>query len=310
MSQTVSIYEIHDERFKQMIVPSADLDELYSGCRWAEGPVWFNDLNCLLWSDIPNQRILRWVSGSEVGGGVSVFRNPSNFSNGNTRDREGRLVTCEHGGRRVTRTEPDGSITVLADSYQGKKLNAPNDVIVRSDGTVWFTDPTYGILADYEGYKSDPEQPTRNVYRLDPKTGEINAVVTDFHQPNGLAFSPDETKLYVADSAYSHDENAPRHIRVFDVVDGGKRVTGGGIFCTIDNGLPDGFRFDTDGNLWTSAGDGVHCFSPEGALLGKIKTPQTVANVTFGGPRRNRLFITATKSLYAVYLTVTGAQYP
>ncbi len=305
MSQNHSIYEIHDERFRQMIVSSAGLDELYSNCRWAEGPVWFGDLNCLLWSDIPNQRILRWVPE----GGVSVFRQPSNFANGNTRDREGRLVSCEHGGRRVTRTELDGSITVLADSYQGKKLNAPNDVIVRSDGTIWFTDPTYGIIADYEGYKADPEQPTRNVYRLEPRSGELTAVVTDFVQPNGLAFSPDETKLFVADSAYSHDEKAPRHIRVFDVADDGKRVSGGKIFCTIDNGLPDGFRFDTDGNLWTSAGDGVHCFSPQGELLGKIKTPQTVANVTFGGPRRNRLFIAATRSLYAVYLTVTGAQH-
>ena len=306
MSQNNSIYEIHDERFKQMIVASADLDELYTSCRWAEGPVWFSDHNCLLWSDIPNERILRWVPE----GGVSVFRQPSNFANGNTRDREGRLVTCEHGGRRVTRTEVDGSITVLADSYQGKKLNAPNDVIVRSDGSIWFTDPTYGIMADYEGYKAEPEQPTRNVYRLDPSTGKLEAVITDFHQPNGLAFSPDETKLFVADSAYSHDESAPRHIRVFDVIDGGRNVTGGKIFCTIDSGLPDGFRFDTDGNLWTSAGDGVHCFSPQGELLGKIKIPQTVANVTFGGPRRNRLFITATKSLYAVYLTVTGAQHP
>ncbi len=183
-------------------------------------------------------------------------------------------------------------------------------MVVRSDGTVWFTDPTYGIMADYEGYKAEPEQPTRNVYRLDLKSGELDAVITDFHQPNGLAFSPDETRLYVADSAYSHDETAPRHIRVFEVADDGRSVTGGDIFCTIDNGLPDGFRFDTDGNLWTSAGDGVHCFSPEGALLGKIRVPQTVANVAFGGPRRNRLFIAATKSLYAVYLTVTGAQYP
>ncbi|MBV2143638.1 SMP-30/gluconolactonase/LRE family protein [Falsochrobactrum sp. TDYN1] len=289
-----------------MIVPSADLDELYTGCRWAEGPVWFNDQDCLLWSDIPNQRILRWVPE----GGVSVFRDPSNFANGNTRDREGRLITCEHGGRRVTRTEVDGSITVLADSYRGKKLNAPNDVIVRSDGSVWFTDPTYGILADYEGYKAEPEQPTRNVYRLDPGTGELVAIITDFQQPNGLAFSPDETRLFVADSAYSHDEAAPRHIRVFNVVDDGRSVSGGDIFCTIDKGLPDGFRFDTDGNLWTSAADGVHCFSPEGTLLGKIRTPQTVANLTFGGARRNRLFIAATKSLYAVYLTVTGAQYP
>lgn len=306
MSQNNCIYEIHDQRFKHLIISSADLDELYSDCRWAEGPVWFGDLNCLLWSDIPNQRILRWVPE----GGVSVFRQPSNFANGNTRDRDGRLVSCEHGGRRVTRTELDGSITVLADSYQGKKLNAPNDVVVRSDGTVWFTDPTYGIMADYEGYKADPEQPTRNVYRLDPKSGELKAVITDFQQPNGLAFSPDETKLFVADSAYSHDEKAPRHIRVFDVTDDGTGVTGGKIFCTIDNGLPDGFRFDTNGNLWTSAGDGVHCFSPQGELLGKIKTRQTVANIAFGGPRRNRLFIAATKSLYAVYLTVTGAQHP
>jgi len=302
LSQNNSIYEVHDERFKHLIISSADLDELYSDCRWAEGPVWFGDLNCLLWSDIPNQRILRWVPD----GGVSIFRQPSNFANGNTRDREGRLVSCEHGGRRVTRTELDGSITVLADSYQGKKLNAPNDVIVHSDGSVWFTDPTYGIMGDYEGYKAEPEQPTRNVYRLDTKSGELTAVITDFRQPNGLAFSPDETRLFVADSAFSHDEKAPRHIRVFDLIDGGNRLTGGKIFCTIDNGLPDGFRFDTDGNLWTSAGDGVHCFSPEGKLLGKIKTPQTVANVTFGGVRRNRLFITATKSLYAIYLTASG----
>lgn len=301
-----SIYEIHDKRFRNMIVPTADLDELYSDCRWAEGPVWFNDHGCLLWSDIPNQRILRWVPE----GGVSVFRSPSNFANGNSRDRQGRLITCEHGGRRVTRTEVDGSITVLADSFNGKKLNSPNDVIVRSDGTIWFTDPTYGILADYEGYKAEPEQPTRNVYRLDPSNGELTAVITDFYQPNGLAFSPDETKLYVADSAYSHSDDLPRHIRVFDVAEDGRSVSGGEVFCAVDSGLPDGFRFDTDGNLWTSAADGVHCFSPEGELLGKIKVPQVVANVTFGGPRRNRLFITATKSLYAIYLTVTGVQTP
>ena len=301
-----SIYEIHDKRFRNMIVPTADLDELYSDCRWAEGPVWFNDHGCLLWSDIPNQRILRWVPE----GGVSVFRSPSNFANGNSRDRQGRLITCEHGGRRVTRTEVDGSITILADSFNGKKLNSPNDVIVRSDGTIWFTDPTYGILADYEGYKAEPEQPTRNVYRLDPSNGELTAVITDFYQPNGLAFSPDETKLYVADSAYSHSDDLPRHIRVFDVAEDGRSVSGGEVFCAVDSGLPDGFRFDTDGNLWTSAADGVHCFSPEGELLGKIKVPQVVANVTFGGPRRNRLFITATKSLYAIYLTVTGVQTP
>ncbi len=302
MPQKTSIYEIHDEAFRQLIVGSAALEELYSDCRWAEGPVWFADLNCLIWSDIPNQRMLRWAPD----GGVSIFRSPSNFVNGNTRDRQGRLVSCEHGGRRVIRTEIDGTITVLADRYQGKRLNSPNDVVVRSDGSVWFTDPTYGIKSDYEGYRAEPEQDTRNVYRLDPVSGDLDATVTDFGQPNGLAFSPDETKLYVADSASSHDVSAPRHIRVFDVVDG-KRLAKGKIFCSLDNGLPDGFRVDVQGNVWTSAGDGVHCFSPKGELLGKILVPQTVANVTFGGPRKNRLFITATKSLYSVFLATSGA---
>jgi gluconolactonase len=303
MPQTSSVYEIHDNRFRHLIVPSAQLEELHSGCRWAEGPVWFSDLNCLVWSDIPNERMLRWADGT-----VSVFRSPSNFSNGNTRDRQGRLVSCEHGSRRVTRTEIDGSITILADSYLGKRLNSPNDVVVRSDGSVWFTDPTYGIMSDYEGYRADPEQPTRNVYRLDPATGEMDAVITDFGQPNGLAFSPDENILYVADSSSSHDPDAPRHIRAFDVTDG-RRLTNDRVFCEIDNGLPDGFRIDLDGNLWTSAGDGVHCFCPEGILLGKILVPQTVANLTFGGDRKNRLFITASRSLYAVYTATNGSSF-
>ncbi|RYE61474.1 MAG: SMP-30/gluconolactonase/LRE family protein, partial [Oxalobacteraceae bacterium] len=255
MSQTSSPYEIHDDRFRHLIVPSSGLEELYSDCRWAEGPVWFSDLQCLIWSDIPNQRMLRWVKD----GGVSVFRTPSNFTNGNTRDRQGRLVSCEHGGRRVTRTEIDGSITVLAESYEGKRLNSPNDVVVHSDGSVWFTDPTYGIKSDYEGFRAEPEQATRNVYRLDPETGEIDAVVTDFGQPNGIAFSPDEKILYVADSSSSHDPSAPRHIRAFDVVDG-RQLKNSRVFCDIDNGLADGFRVDVAGNVWTSAGDGVHCF--------------------------------------------------
>ncbi|MDI6838116.1 MAG: SMP-30/gluconolactonase/LRE family protein, partial [Rhizobiaceae bacterium] len=220
-----------------------------------------------------------------------------------------RRPACSHETRRVIRTEVDGSITVLADRFEGRRLNSPNDVVVRSDGSVWFTDPTYGILSDYEGYRAKPEQPSRNVYRLDPENGTLTMVADDFGQPNGLAFSPDEKLLYVADSAASHDETAPRHIRVFDVVDG-MRLENGRVFCTLDCGLPDGFRLDLAGNLWTSAGDGVHCFAPDGTLLGKILVPQTVANLTFGGPRRNRLFITATKSLYAVYLTTTGAQYP
>jgi gluconolactonase len=224
-----------------------------------------------------------------------------------TRDRQGRLISCEHGTRRVTRTEADGSITVLADSYQGRRLNSPNNVIVRSDGTIWFTDPTYGILSDYEGYQANPEQPTRNVYRLDPATGDLAVVVSDFLQPNGLAFSPDETKLYVTDSGASHDDTAARHIRIFDIGDNGA-LTGGRVFCNIDNGIPDGMRVDVSGNVWSSAADGVHCFAPD--FIGKIKVPQTVANLTFGGPRRNRLFITATQSLYAIYLMTTGATWP
>ncbi|GGD73012.1 gluconolactonase [Rhizobium sp. BK226] len=300
-----SIYEIHDPRFRQLIVTSAGLDELYSGCRWAEGPVWFNDANQLLWSDIPNQRMLRWTPES----GISVYRQPSNFTNGHTRDRQGRLISCEHGTRRVTRTEVDGSITVLADRFEGARLNSPNDVVVKSDGSIWFTDPTYGIMSDYEGYRAVPEQPTRNVYRLDPATGALSAVVTDFTQPNGLAFSPDETILYVADSAASHDENLPRHIRAFDVVDGAS-LANGRVFCQIDTGIPDGIRTDMNGNLWSSAADGVHCFDPAGKLIGKIRIPQTVANLTFGGPRRNRLFIAATRSVYAVYVAVSGAQMP
>ncbi|MCP8896188.1 SMP-30/gluconolactonase/LRE family protein [Shinella daejeonensis] len=299
------LYHVDDPRFPHMIVGSARLEELYSGCRWAEGPVWFGDANQLLWSDIPNQRILRWTPG----GGVSVFREPSNFANGLTRDRQGRLVACEHGLRRVTRTEPDGTLTVLAERHAGKPLNSPNDAVVKSDGSIWFTDPTYGILSDYEGYRAVPEQATRNVYRLDPESGAIEAVVTDFNQPNGLAFSPDERVLYVADSGASHDETLPRHIRAFDVADG-RRLENGRVFCLIDEGIPDGIRTDTQGNLWSSAGDGVHCFAPDGTRLGKILVPQTVANLTFGGPRRNRLFIAATNSLYAIYVTVTGSQAP
>jgi gluconolactonase len=300
-----SLYEIHHPCFRTMLIPGAALEELHADCRWSEGPVWFNDRGCLLWSDIPNQRMMRWIPDN----GVSVFRASSNFANGNTRDREGRLVTCEHGTRRVTRTEADGTITVLADSYRGRRLNSPNDVVVRSDETIWFTDPTYGILSDYEGYKAEPEQPTRNVYRLDAATGELEAVVDDFVQPNGLAFSPDESRLYIADSGGSHDESAPRHIRVFDVVDG-KRLANGRIFYEVDNGVPDGMRVDVQGNLWTSAGDGVHCVSPQGKLLGKILVPQIVANLTFGGTRRNRLFMTATRSVYAIYLATNGVQMP
>ncbi|GGA39159.1 SMP-30/gluconolactonase/LRE family protein [Pelagibacterium lentulum] len=299
------LYEVRDGRFKDLLILNAELEELYSGCMWAEGPVWCQDWGHLIWSDIPNQRMLRWASDT----GTSVFRHLSNFSNGNTRDAQGRLITCEHGTRRVSRTEVDGTITVLADTYNGKRLNSPNDVVVHANGSIWFTDPTYGILSDYEGFKADPEQEFRRVYRVDPETGVVAPVVDDFVQPNGLAFSPDQRRLYIADSGGSHDENGPCHVRVFDV-EHGETLSGGAIFAEIDCGVPDGMRVDTEGRLWCSAGDGIHCFDSGGTLLGKIRIPQTVANLTFGGAQRNRLFITATRSLYALYVNAKGCAVP
>jgi gluconolactonase len=294
-----------DKRFYDLVIPNAWLEKLYDGCRWAEGPVWFGDGNYLVWSDIPNRRILRWVEGQ----GVGVFRADSNYSNGNTRDRQGRLVTCEHGGRRVTRTEPDGAITVLADSHAGKRLNSPNDVVVKSDGSVWFTDPPYGILSDYEGFKAPQEQEGCFVYRLDPESGDLEVVTRELSKPNGLAFSPDETILYVAESGASHDPHCPRHILAFPVQNG-QALGKSRIFAEVSQGLPDGFRVDVHGNVWTSAGEGVECFDPAGNLLGRIKLPEVAANLTFGGPRRNRLFITATSSLYSVYVATNGVQNP
>ncbi|MDE0208875.1 MAG: SMP-30/gluconolactonase/LRE family protein [Boseongicola sp.] len=298
-------YEYYEKEFYDLTVPIAAVEELYSDCRWAEGPVWFNEHSCLIWSDIPNQRHLRWIDGV----GVSVFRYRSNFANGNTRDREGRLVSCEHGTRRVTRTEPDGSITVLADSYGGKRLNAPNDVVVKSDGTVWFTDPDYGILSDYEGGRAEREQPGCYVYRVDPASGQINVVADDFSKPNGLAFNADESLLFIADSGRSHDPKGPHHIRAFQVGPGDK-LSNGQVFCEVDPGVPDGFRLDVHDNLWCSCQNGVICFGPDGTPLGKIKIPTMVANLTFGGPRRDRLFITATHALFSVYVATTGIQRP
>ena len=298
-------YEYFEKKFYDLTVPIAEVEEHFSGCRWAEGPVWFNDGGFLVWSDIPNNRLLRWMPE----GGVSTFRASSNFANGNTRDREGRLVTCEHGGRRVSRTEPDGTIITIADKYEGKRLNSPNDVVVKSDGTIWFTDPSYGILSDYEGFKAEPEQKDCHVFRFDPKDNSLKAVADDFVKPNGLAFSPDESILYVADSGLSHDPSAPHHIRAFTVSSEGK-LAKSRVFAEVSPGLPDGFRVDVDGNVWTSCQNGVICITAGGTPLGKIKVPQMVANLTFGGPRRNRLFITATKSLYSVYLGTAGVQRP
>jgi gluconolactonase len=295
-------YEVHDPRFRLMLQPTAILEKLAGDCLWSEGPVWFPAGNFLAWSDIPNNRMMRWVPGL----GAGVFRTNADFSNGNTLDREYRLVTCHHGTRCVTRTEHDGRITVIADRYQGRRLNSPNDVIVRSDGSIWFTDPDYGILGDYEGHRADSEIGSCNVYRVSPDSGAVELVADDFTKPNGLAFSPDESKLYVADSGSSHVENGPHHIRVFDV-DAKSRVHGGSVFADVLPGVPDGMRVDEHGNVWTSAADGVHCYAPDGKLLGKILVPETVANLVFGGPMRNRLFIAATTSLYALYVGVRGA---
>jgi gluconolactonase len=292
-----------DERFNALFNPNARLEKLYGGCRWAEGPAYFPSGRFLVWSDIPNDRMLRF---DETNGSVSVFRMPAGFSNGNTVDRQGRLVTCEHGNRRVTRTEHDGSITVLADRYEGKRLNSPNDVVVKSDGSIWFTDPAYGIDSDYEGNKAESEIGACHVYCLDA-SGSLRIVADDFVRPNGIAFSPDERRVYVSDTGATHVKNGPRHIRVFDLDEKG-RVSNGKVFATCDSGLFDGFRLDDEGRIWTSAGDGVHCFAPDGTLLGKILLPEVTANVVFGGLRRNRLFICCTTSLYSMMLPVNGAR--
>jgi gluconolactonase len=275
---------------------------LWTGGRWLEGPAWFAPGRFLVWSDIPNNRMMRF---DETSGSVSVFRQPSNNSNGNTVDNQGRLVTCEHLTRRVTRTDFDGTVQVIADRFQGKRFNSPNDVVVKSDGSIWFTDPSYGIMHDYEGEYGEEEIGGCHVYRVDPLSADVFKVAGDFEKPNGLAFSPDERLLYVADTGASHLENGPRHIRRFSVSEEGT-LSGGEVFATCTSGLFDGFRIDRTGRIWASAQDGVHCYDPDGTLIGKIRIPEIVSNLTFGGARRNRLFITATSSLYAVYLTANG----
>jgi gluconolactonase len=297
--------EIIDKRFKSCVLPNAPLEKLGEGFRWLEGPVWFADLQCLLVSDIPNNRIMRWTES----GGVSVFREPSNYANGHTRDQQGRLIGCSHRGRCITRTEADGTITMLVDRYKGKRLNSPNDVIVRRDGTIWFSDPTFGITRDYEGGKQDPELPP-NLYRFDPNDNSLTIVADDFEGPNGLCFSPDEKLLYVAESGAPFAHDPEQYIRVFDVSDDGTKLRNARMFHKIEPGLADGFRCDTEGNIWSSAADGVHCIHPDGTLMGKLKVPFVVSNLTFGGRNRSRLFICGSQTLFAQYINRRGAQRP
>jgi gluconolactonase len=298
-------FRVIDPAFTRYVFGNVHLEKLYTGCRWAEGPAWLAAGRYLVWSDIPNDRIMRW---DETDGSVSVFRQPAFNTNGHTVDAQGRLISCEHRGRCISRTEHDGSRTVLAAQVNGKRFNSPNDVVVKSDGSVWFTDPTYGIASDYEGDAAPSEIGAAHVYRLDPSSGEVRAVATDFLQPNGLAFSPDESMLYIADTGTSSAGVTPRHIRRFRVSADGRSLSGGEEFLVCPHGLFDGFRADVHGNLWCSAADGVYCFAPDGRLLGQVVVPEVVANVCFGGPKLNRLFICGTTSLYSVFLNTRAAR--
>jgi len=298
-------YEIIDERFIYCANTSARVEKIFEGCIWAEGPAYFPAHRSLVWSDIPNNRLMRW---DELTGEVGVFRHNSDYTNGNTVDHEGRLVSCQQGGRRVVRTEHDGSLTVIADHFEGKRFNSPNDVVVKSDGSIWFTDPGYGIDSNFEGFKAESEIGADNVYRADPATGTIECVADDFRRPNGLAFSTDERKLYIVDSGGLRFPDNRRHIREFDVQNDNS-LTGGKVFATCSNGKFDGIRLDDAGRVWASAADGVHCFEQDGTLIGKILVPEGVSNLVFGGPRNNRLFITATTSIYTVLLPVDGARH-
>ncbi|GEO98548.1 SMP-30/gluconolactonase/LRE family protein [Methylobacterium haplocladii] len=297
--------EVHNRRFAGYILENAPLEGLGSGFRWIEGPVWMGDSGCLLFQDLPRNRTMRWIEDE----GFSVYRAPSDYANGQTRDLQGRLIACSHRGRCLYRTELDGSVTTLVTHHDGKRLNAPNDVVVKSDGTIWFTDPVYGISNDYEGGRQVSEQPPA-LYRFDPDTNAITVAAGDFDGPNGLAFSPDESRLYVSETGDQTHANPRQYIRVFDVAGDGRTLTGGGVFHKIEPGYCDGMRVDEDGNVWSSAADGVHCLSPEGRLLGKILIPYRVSNLCFGGPAKNRLFIGGSHTLFAIFLNRRGVQWP
>lgn len=296
-------FETIEPEFEACFISHAHVERLWTGARWSEGPAWFPAGRYLVWSDIPNNRLMRW---DETDGSVSEFRTVSNNANGNTVDNQGRLITCEHLTRRVTRTEHDGTISVIASHWGGKRFNSPNDVVVKSDGSIWFSDPSYGIIMDYEGNRAESEIKACHVYRVDPETGAVDAVATDFVKPNGLAFSENEKWLFVSDTGGTHEKDGPAHIRKLKVKADGKSLEGEEVYATCANGFFDGFRLDRDGRIWSSAADGVHCLNAEGQLIGKVHIPEIVGNVCFGGPKLNRLFIAGTSSLYAIYLNVNG----
>jgi len=300
----VSDFIVLDPRFEALVIGHAKLEKLWTGCRWAEGPVYVPAGKYLVWSDIPNDRLMRY---DETDGGVSVFAYPCGYHNGHTLDGQGRIVSCEHGGRRISRIDHDGRTRAIATEVDGKRFNSPNDVVVKSDGSVWFTDPTYGIDSSYEGDAALSEIGASHVYRVDPLSGAVTAVVTDMVRPNGLAFSADERILYVADTGRTHVKDHPAAIRAYDVAADGGSLSNGRVFSICDAGLYDGFRVDWKDNVWTSTGAGVSCYAKDGTLLGKIPVPETVSNVTFGGPKLNRLYITAQTSLYSVFLATHAA---
>jgi gluconolactonase len=297
-------FDIRDPRFARYILGNAPLEELAAGFRWIEGLVWIADAGCLLFQDLPRDRTLRWLEDA----GVSVFRAPSGYANGQTRDRQGRLISCSHRERCLFRTELDGHITRLVDRHDGRRLNAPNDVTVKSDGSIWFTDPLYGIQTDYEGGRQNSEQPPA-LYRFDPDSGRITIAAADFAGPNGLVFSPDESRLYVAETGDQTTDKPQQHIRVFNVASDGE-LSGSAVFHKVEPGYADGLCVDEDGNLWASAADGVHCIDPSGRLLGKVLVPYRVSNLTFGGRDKNRLFIGGSHTLYSIFLNRRGAGWP
>ena len=296
-------FELTQPRFKAYILPNAPLQKLADGFRWTEGPVWFGDRDELLFSDLPNNRVMRWSESA----GLSVYREASDFENGHARDRQGRMLSCSHRGRRIHRTELDGRVTGLVEHYRGRPLNSPNDIVCKSDGTIWFSDPPYGIQTDYEGGKQESELPAA-VYRFDPRDGSLRVVADDFQGPNGLCFSPDESKLYLIEARAKPN----RLIRVYDVVENGTKTANGRVFYDAGTGTPDGFRVDVDGNLWcgwgmSEAEDGIIVLSPQAKLIGRIRLPERCANLCFGGLNRNLLLMTSTHSVYSLYVNTRGA---